>query len=63
MHVGRVRVNDKHCSFSLYLCDVTFIISPCEGSSEASASLPVWDLLQGQQGIGKRLSVDLIRMT
>lgn len=47
-------------------CDhVTFIISPCEGSSEGapSSSLTVWDLLQIYQGIGQRLPVHIKHVT
>lgn len=48
------------------LCDhITFIVSPCEGSSEGapSSSLAVWDLLQIYQGIGQRLPVHVKHLT
>lgn len=48
------------------LCDhITFIVSPCEGSSEGapSSSLTVWDLLQIYQGIGQRLPVHVKHLT
>ena len=47
-------------SFIDYI-DVTFIISSSEGSPEGASSscLPVWDLLQVDEGIGQRLSVHI----
>lgn len=46
-------------------CCLTFIISSSEGSSEGacSTSLPVWDLLQVDQGVGQRLPVHMEHLT
>lgn len=42
----------------------TFVVSTSESSPEAAAtSLPIWNLLQVDQGVGERLSVHVEHLT
>lgn len=57
----RKKINHLALWVGVYTVYLTFIIPPSEGSSEGATSsrLPVWDLFQIYQGIGKRLSVHM----